>query len=645
MSKEEGIKDFFKSLKISLKNYSIYDKEHPSYKKSIKRLKIELDKLFKFFDHSIQIGFTSDSIFIENDYFGEEKLFVDVAKMFHFRKIKSLEIKPSITLNELELFLSKAYLPRKDILKRGGIKKLLDKEKISNIRVKELDYSQLLKGEGEEIKDIWTYLLKEAVQEENEQKMNYLANNYDRIYDKLNAEEILSDSELNESFKSFFLYLYKNKYKNYISFSRRLMKSAVSSKQISSKEKIDSLRPLFTDLSEKVLASTLWEEISTNDDFNQVNFSNFFQLVEEEKHKKVADSLLDVFHKNQPEKESIKTKQKIRELLSGTSSPLLSKIYRSTLESILKDISDKKATIYFDSIQLQKNYQLILLNMLEKTSNKETATMLIEHILKEWEDITKREDLEYLRYIHETLNEKREILSSLENYQELESILIKYIEELILKGELSLQFNYFLESLNKSLKDENVYLKKIFNEEVITPYILRAFFRFFTDYLFYFNLNLEQRANDPIFLKKVINSLSLIDTPISLITLKNIFKMGNDNIKIKILRSMKELTEHDDKFLFPLIKKKQYDLKKEAFILLARRESSKHNALETLFSLSSPFGLRNKSLHEHIRIMDELDVRSAKKYLTSLANKKFIWNKKLRNHARRVLEKWNVRKS
>ena len=146
-------------------------------------------------------------------------------------------------------------------------------------------------------------------------------------------------------------------------------------------------------------------------------------------------------------------------------------------------------------------------------------------------------------------------------------------------------------------------------------------------------------------LQKITENLSLIDSPISLVTLKSIFKLGTNNIKVKALKAMRNLTEHDDKFLFPLLKKKNYDLKKEAFALLARNESSKFKALDLLFSFRSPLGIMNKRLCKHIRIVDELEARSARGHLISLAGKKFIWNKNLRNQAKRVLRKWDDRES
>jgi len=645
MEKKDSIKAFFKSFKISLKNHSIYDRNHPSYKKSIDSLKTELDRLFRFYDHSIQIGFSPDSVFFQKELLEKEKLYTEVARMCHLRKLKTLEIKPAVTPEELDLFLSKLFLPRQDIFKNGGIKKLIEKERISNIKIQELDYSQLLIGEGEEIKDLWTYLLKEAAEEKNEQKMKYLADNCNRIYDEISAEEVLSDDELCGSFKSFFSYLSKNKKEQYVSFSKNLIKSAVSGKQIPSKEKMLHLKPLINDLSEKDLAATLWEEITSKDDFDDVNFRIFSSLIEKEKHDKIAESLSHIFDTSKSEKRNEKTIQKIKNLVSGASSPFISEIYKKSLQSLLKDISEKPEKLSFDESHLKKNYHLVLLNTLEKETDEKDSSLLLKTILDEWEYITEKEDIEYLKQVYETINGKRDIWSSLSSFKKLDSTIIEYIEEMVLNGELSLHFDYFIEHIVHSLKDENKYLEKIFTKEVITPYILKAFFRFFTDYLFYFNVNLEQRSGDDTFLQKIIENLSLIDTPVSLVTLKFIFKLGTNTIKVKTLKAMRNLTEHDDKFLFPLLKKKPYDLKKEAFALLARNENSKHKALDLLFSIKSPLGILNKKIEKHIRIVDELEAQYARKYLVSLAEKKFIWNKSLKNKAQRVLREWDDRES
>ena len=56
-------------------------------------------------------------------------------------------------------FISKISTSPKDVIKNGGPNKLLDKEELPHISFEELDYSELLKGTGEEIKDICCQLI------------------------------------------------------------------------------------------------------------------------------------------------------------------------------------------------------------------------------------------------------------------------------------------------------------------------------------------------------------------------------------------------------------------------------------------------------------------------------------------------------
>jgi hypothetical protein len=83
-------------------------------------------------------------------------------------------------------------------------------------------------------------------------------------------------------------------------------------------------------------------------------------------------------------------------------------------------------------------------------------------------------------------------------------------------------------------------------------------------------------------------------------------------------------------------------LKAEAFVSLIRDKDNRDHFLKTLFSIPSPFGIKNKRLLENIKIVAQKEVKEAKPYIISLSKKKNFWNKKLRTNANRVLEKWNV---
>jgi hypothetical protein len=187
-----------------------------------------------------------------------------------------------------------------------------------------------------------------------------------------------------------------------------------------------------------------------------------------------------------------------------------------------------------------------------------------------------------------------------------------------------------------------VYLEKIFTDGNITPYSLGAFFKFFKEYLFYFNINLEQYSSDSQLIKKMIESLRLIDSTISLVTLKNIYPLGDRRVKIEVLLAMQNLTEYDTKFLLPILKEKDLRLKAEAFVILIKDKDNRENILKKLLSIPSPFGIRNKPLLENMKIIEQKEVKEATPYLNSLSERRNFWNRKIRTQANRILEKWNA---
>ncbi|MDH5467353.1 MAG: hypothetical protein OEY25_08045, partial [Candidatus Aminicenantes bacterium] len=150
MNKEKALEDFFKSLSMSLKYASLYFKDHPWFIRSVRDVKRKMDIVFDAVS-PLKISFTSKSLLAEDKYFEKEKIFEELAHIFHFRKIQSIEVRKGITIEELLTFLTMVYLPPEVILKEGGLNNILKEEKISHLTVEELDYSQLLKGEGEEI--------------------------------------------------------------------------------------------------------------------------------------------------------------------------------------------------------------------------------------------------------------------------------------------------------------------------------------------------------------------------------------------------------------------------------------------------------------------------------------------------------------
>jgi len=640
MSKEESLKDFLNTLKISFKNASMYGVEHPAFSESVNRLKEKSDKLFEFII-PISLGFTSRSLFIDGRYWEKLQLYQEIARIFHFRKLKSIEITEGVDISELVHFISKISTSPKDVIKNGGPNNLLDKEELPHISFEELDYSELLKGTGEEIKDIWVILLQEALETQNEEKIQELADSFEKVIKAFETEDIVESSELIETLTGFFAQLEKIDSKKYRECAKEFVQTMMRNKKSISEEGIQNLQKMASKFREKDMAATCWEEILTDDNFDSLNFNIFTKLVEKEKHEGVAHFIANIFRKNESLQSNPKVTAKMEELLSESSSPMISEIYRNTLATLLKEITfQEELTLQDDT--LSTNYRFMLINLIEREEDKDELVMLLQKFLGEWEKLIEKKDYECLKAIYDTFKEKKEVLSQEPVYKELDNLIIGFIEKEILKGELSYYFDYFINTFQRSTLDVNVYLEKIFTDGNITPYTLGAFFKFFKEYLFYFNINLEQYSSDSQLIKKMIESLRLIDSTISLVTLKNIYPLGDRRVKIEVLLAMQNLTEYDAKFLLPILKEKDLRLKAEAFVILIKDKDNRENILKKLLSIPSPFGIKNKPLLENMKIIEQKEVKEAKPYLHSLSERRNFWNRKIRAHSKRILEKWNV---
>ena len=73
-----------------------------------------------------------------------------------------------------------------------------------------MDYSEVLSEHGSANKDIWQFLLAEAVKEEDDAKILNLTKDFGRMLCYFTVDEILGDMEIIENIRNFLRYL-KNK--------------------------------------------------------------------------------------------------------------------------------------------------------------------------------------------------------------------------------------------------------------------------------------------------------------------------------------------------------------------------------------------------------------------------------------------------
>lgn len=639
MTKDKALLRFFQSLRLAFKNATMYKMDHPAFVRCVEDLKCRAEGVFTHIS-PLSVGFTPRSIFADGRFWEGEKTFRELGMLFHLRKIKTLEIRPGVTIDEMMRFSAKVTLPLGEFVKLGGAGEILKKEKILHISVEELDYKELLKGNGEEIRDIWPYLLQEAVDENDAEKIIDVAESFDRVVDKLDTAELMVDENMNRNFSRFFSFLKENNSTKYRSCAKNLIKSFVTDKNVNLHSKLDNLKLLITDLKEEDLASTLWEEIISDESFDSLSFSIFSKLLETDRHKRISASLQQLFQTDNPLNRRPEVEEKVKALLSGTSGQFISEIYRQTLSSLLKDIHfDKK--IAFDHEQLAVNYRYILLNVLARETDVGRMATPAERLLGMWDEIAGCGDFEFLSMLQEVLLSKRAACPKDPALLKVEEALGECVERAVLDEGASPYFNQLISGLSESRFGLDVYLQRIFSENKITPFILRAYYRFFKERMDALTSRLEEKRQDRPFLDRIIMASKAIDSSLSQTILTAVYSVGDESVREETLKAMGCLSEIDKDFMFPIIRSPRTSLKSEALVILAGRDATRKRALDLFLRFQSPYGILNKRLRAHIQIVESRELRQAAGHLERLSRRKSWWNRSVRREACRVLEKWN----
>ena len=637
MDKEEALNDFLRGLRIVFNNATAYPKDHPYFIKSVENFKQKVNTLFNFLN-PIKINIAPDSLFIGDRHWDKAEPYVELASLLHLRKIKSIEFREGLTIEELIDFLSSISLPLKEILREAGVQNILNRKNISRIHTEELDYSELLRGEGEEIKDVWVYLFKSVLEKGDQLKINEFADNFEKIVGKLKAKDLLEDEQLRQNIHNFFNYLKEKQKDRFYNCSKGLLRLILKDKTISQEDKLQNLKVFFNELDKSALTEILRDEILTDDSFNYLSFIVFSKLIEEDKHKEIASSLKEGFKKEELLKNNPKIRKRIRELFSISDRSSAFEIYRHALYSLL-DESSSGGTFPFEYDVLHINYRFALLNLLAGEENAEKLSLISEHLLKECANLTE-ENLDYLKFLWKTLNKKiKGDVSPSELFERLKDCICGFIENRAFKETPSLDLEYFIDKLKNSVLGYDFYINKIFNEGKVNTCILKLFFNFFPQYLLLFYENLKRKHTDIEFLAKVAESLGGIDSLAGLEILKNIYSLFNNIIKMEVLRAMQKLSMRDDDFLFGILEEGDFFLKRQAFVILAGDELTRRTALQRLLAIPSLFGRENKLLIENIKVVEDIGLKEAGSYLSSLGRRHFFWNKNVRDRAKSALRK------
>ena len=636
MDKDKAYEDFFRALRIALNNASVYFKDHPVFVDSIHQLNQKLQDLFNHIQQ-FKIGIAPQSLFIEDKELKDQNFYHDLAVHLHRRKIKTIQIKPAITEDELAQFILDVAKPPQDIDAQGGVSAILKRNNSANITVKDLDYSRLLVQEGQEAKDLWLQLLQDTVKADDTEDAAMFADNFDAIIRRFSIDDLAKDNKVTVAVGEFLQYLKKKNAAKFSQCAQEMVKAIVRTKAEPQKDQVDKLKELFTDLSQEQLGDTLWDEIVHDEQFNSLSFKLFFQLVDRNKQKGIATTLA-----GRVKKEALtpRIKKKIRELFSASDDSFISSIYHDLLSDLLEEVSLGKGFV-FDRQQLEANYRLILLNLLDWEVRKEKLNVIIEYIQKEWDKVIDSQDIEFIDSLFKLFDQKKgRDLSLAGDLSLLENSFYQSIEKSFFEDKAPSSFLEFVKRAKKSAFSANDYITKIFIEGKSNPELVQLFFQFYPNSVDLFCGDLKKKQSDSSFLKEIVAGLARVDSQESLKTLKTIFSFANDFLKREVLRAMNKLSFCDAQFLKPIFKKRSIFLKAEALSILQKDPKILSDTLSSLFTVFNPLGLFNPLVIENIKVVEDANIKEAKPYLEKLSQLKWFWHDEVKKKALEVLEKW-----
>ncbi|MCM8786738.1 MAG: hypothetical protein NC935_01635 [Candidatus Omnitrophica bacterium] len=630
MDIKEAKEDFIKSLRVALNCALIYFKEHPLVKNSIEDLSQKIKVLSNFSD-TIEISITPSNIFLGKEPFARSKLNQELAELFHFRKLKKIIFDAKrLTSDELISFIYILAKPPKEIFKEGGVEKLIKINEITNILVEELDYSYFLEGDGEKYKDIWEAILADTTSNKDMLKTSEFISIFDKVLERFTSNLFIQNDTVREKITNFLKYIKEVDRAKSLYFSKKIFHIVISDKDILQHEFFYKLKELFEGLKTLELVDILYEEIVTNNNFDQKSFVIFFDLFDVNTHKEVA-SLLKTKLKDLPSANLFIKKFKNLFFDNNT----ISGIYQPLLLSLSKGISPN-GQISLDHNVLLKNYHFILLYLLDNLKSQKKIDFIFEQLIEQTKFFIEKKEFKVLENLLVKLEQRKNFFET-SKFEEFKKRLGFELEEMAIKGSLSFDNIFLLDKIRESKYDFLFYLNLIFGEIKINPSILYLFFKLHKNNKQLFYTQLNKYKNNIKFLLVIIDNLSYIDLPESFEAIKYVFFLSNNFIKHKALDALEKLSIYDKDFFYSLLKSSDIYLKKTAFRILAKEQDTKKEAVKILLSIFNPFGIRNKVLLENLKLIEEMPLSDIREDLI-IFSKKIFFNRTIAKRIKKIIK-------
>jgi len=636
--------NFLKSLKVGINHAATYFKGHPMMTRSIDDLKSKLNPVFSFSD-TLTIGVTANTLVINgiaSDV--KNKLYNDLAVMFHRRKIRKIEIQKDVSANELVSFLLTVALSPQEIAKRGGLNELMPMGGDSHIMLEGLDYFELLQEGGEGEKDVWSYLIAKAAQNTKSREFTEFSDNFSRIVDKFKGRDFLENAELSDHFQKFIDTVKTIDHDKFSRCAKELARIILKDRTLSHNDKVGEFNKFFKDLDVLDLSNTLWDQIIHDDNFDFLTFKVFSHFVDRDKHSMIASSMAeqakndDILHNN------AQLARRMRELFAGAPDDNILRIYKKSLEGFLESAFSTEGDILLDRKHAYCNYRYALLNLFTLEARPSALRPVLNKIVVEWSRIVEDGDIKFIRSLLEVLDKKKRLDPSLAAiFASDEKMIFDHIENKVLDEEDLQYFDLFYDISEKSAANHDLYITRIFHNAKVNPPILKLYFKFFESDLGLFIAEVKKRNKDTDFLKRIIDSIKKIELPAALKVLEAIFYMGVPEIKLEAARAMQYM-QHTGFFninfvLSNLLSSDMY-LRKELLLIALPDDGARDKLASRLLGIFNPFWFKNDLILENIKLCGDFKIGSAVPALKAIAGDKRFFHKELAKMADEVLTKW-----
>ena len=638
VEKNETYDDFLKSFRIALTNTSVYFQEHPLFVKSVDNLRKNIGELLLSIS-PLRIGITSDSLLFGREYLKGVRLYEEVATFFHHRKVKLVIFKEGVSNEELISFLVSANLSPKDILLKDGLNNILKEANLKSIVVEDLDYSQLLKDEGEEYGDIWLFLLRKSLRQGDSDRIDALANDFKKVMKKLRIEELVENKEVKKSISELLTYLKGKNADKLSQCSKELTKSVLKNGNQLNEGQIQEFKDLLKDIDIKDISSAVLEQLQDGEKGDSLSINLFSKFMDRDKREGVAVFLTKKLETEEQLKKDPKVVSGIKELISSPDfASHETKIYYDNLSAILENITLGNG-LHFNRDHVVENYRLILLDLFILEVSSKRLELVMTVLLRELEEALEANGLKYLESFKKAVDKKRETLDSKSIFAGVNKRISVFAEKAIFNENYTLDLGFLVDMVDSSTMKVNFYLDKIFKEGKVKPHILKLFFKLFPDQLPLFCADLDKRTYNFRFVEELMKSLTMIKPALSLEVLKHIFSSANNFIKIKVLEKMEELRIGDEGFLLSIIDNRDFLQRKQTLSLLVRNPSSRPKVAQMLLAIPNHFGLKSRVIKENLKLVGEIPFPEAKAYLIALSKYRFFWNRKIRIKAKEILKR------